>query len=63
MRSIVHDLVHALGSAGHIVTLTHSRQKDYAVELEEEDRRYVPWEVFEAALEDAGERDADMMQI
>ena len=63
MRSIVHDLVHALGSAGHIVTLTRSRQKDYAVELEEEDRRYVPWEVFEAALEDAGERDADMMQI
>ena len=60
VRSIVHDLAHALGSAGHVVTLTRSRQKDYALEPEEEgDRRCVPWEVFEAAVEDAGERDAD----
>jgi tRNA pseudouridine55 synthase len=60
VRSIVHDLAHALGSAGHVVTLTRSRQKDYVLEPEEEgDRRCVPWEVFEAALEDAGERDAD----
>ena len=59
VRSIVHDLAHALGSAGHVVTLTRSRQKDYALEPEEGDRRCVPWEVFEAALEDAGERDAD----
>lgn len=59
VRSIVHDLAHALGSAGHVVTLTRSRQKDYALEPEAEgDRRCVPWEVFEAALEDAGERDA-----
>ena len=60
VRSIVHDLALALGSAGHVVTLTRSRQKDYALEPEEEgDRRCVPWKVFEAALEDAGERDAD----
>ncbi|KAI9446138.1 pseudouridine synthase [Lactarius indigo] len=60
VRSIVHDLAHALGSAGHVVTLTRSRQKDYALEPSEEgDRRCVPWEVFEAAMEDAGERDAD----
>jgi len=60
VRSIVHDLAHALGSAGHVVTLTRSRQKDYALEPSEEgDRRCVPWEVFEAAVEDAGERDAD----
>ena len=60
VRSIVHDLAHALGSAGHVVTLTRSRQKDYVLESTEEgDRRCVPWEVFEAALEDAGEKDAD----
>ncbi|KAH9993797.1 pseudouridylate synthase 4 [Russula vinacea] len=60
VRSIVHDLAHALGSAGHVVTLTRSRQKDYVLEpTEEGDRACVPWEVFEAALEDAGEKDAD----
>jgi tRNA pseudouridine55 synthase len=60
VRSIVHDLARELGSAGHVVTLTRSRQKDYALEpTEEGDRRCVPWEVFEAALEDAGEKDAD----
>jgi tRNA pseudouridine55 synthase len=60
VRSIVHDLAHALGSAGHVVTLTRSRQKDYVLEpTEEGDRRCVPWEVFETALKDAGEKDAD----
>jgi len=62
VRSIVHDLAHALGSAGHVVSLTRSRQKDYVLEpaeLEEGDRRCVPWEVFEAALEDEGEKDVD----
>jgi tRNA pseudouridine55 synthase len=60
VRSIVHDLAHALGSAGHVVTLSRSRQKDYVLEpTEEGDRGCVPWEVFEAALEDAGEKDAD----
>ena len=42
VRSIVHDLAHALSSVGHVVTLTRSP--------EEEDHRYVPWEVFGAAL-------------
>jgi len=60
VRSIVHDLAHALGSAGHVVTLTRSRQKDYVLgPTEEGDRRCVPWEVFEAALKDAGGKDAD----
>ncbi|KAI0275894.1 pseudouridylate synthase 4 [Russula aff. rugulosa BPL654] len=60
VRSIVHDLAHALGSAGHVVTLTRSRQKDYVLEpTEEGDRRCIPWEVFEAALKDAGIKDAD----
>lgn len=60
VRSIVHDLAHALGSAGHVVTLTRSRQKDYVLEpTEEGDRRCVPWEVFKAALDHAGEKDAD----
>ncbi|KAF8274376.1 pseudouridine synthase [Lactarius quietus] len=44
VRSIVHDLAHALGS--------RDTQKDYALEPEEGDRRCVPWEVFEAADED-----------
>jgi len=60
VRSIVHDLAHALDSAGHVVSLTRSRQKDYVLEpTEEGDRRCVPWEVFDAALKDAGEKDAD----
>ncbi|KAI0306313.1 pseudouridylate synthase 4 [Multifurca ochricompacta] len=60
VRSIVHDLAHALNSAGHVVTLTRSRQKDYVLEpTEEGDRRCVPWEVFEAAMEDAGDKDTD----
>jgi len=60
VRSIVHDLARALDSAGHVVTLTRSRQKDYVLEPKEEgDRGCVPWEVFDAALEDAGEKDAD----
>ena len=51
VRSIVHDLAHAIGSAGHVVTLTRSRQGRFVLEKpeEEEDRTCVPWEVFEAA--------------
>ena len=45
-----------LGPARHVVNLTRSRQKDYALEPSEEgDRRCVPWKVFEAVVEDAGE--------
>lgn len=60
VRSIVHDLSHALGSAGHVVTLTRSKQRNYVLEPEEEDdRRCVSWEVFEKALKDAGEADEE----
>ena len=60
VRSIVHDLSHALGSAGHVVTLTRSRQGRFALEpTSEDDRACVPWEVFEKALKEEGEADAD----
>ncbi len=55
VRCIVHDLAHALGSAGHVVTLQRSRQGRFALEPKEEgDRACVPWEVFQAALTDEG---------
>ncbi|PFH54285.1 hypothetical protein AMATHDRAFT_135835 [Amanita thiersii Skay4041] len=60
VRSLVHDLSHALGSAGHVVTLTRSRQGDFVLELTaESDKPCIPWEVFEKALADAGEPDAE----
>ncbi|KAI0046157.1 pseudouridine synthase [Auriscalpium vulgare] len=62
VRSIVHDLAHELGSAGHVVTLTRSRQKNYVLPEatpEEGDRACVAWEVFEKALEDEGDADAE----
>jgi tRNA pseudouridine55 synthase len=60
VRSLVHDLAHTLGSAGHVVTLTRSRQKNYALEPKEEgDQVCVPWEVFQDAAENEGERDED----
>ncbi|KAI0780951.1 pseudouridylate synthase 4 [Trametes elegans] len=60
VRSIVHDLAHALGSAGHVVTLTRSRQGRFALEpTQDGDRACVPWEVFQSALADEGEADDD----
>ncbi|KAI0807321.1 pseudouridine synthase [Fomes fomentarius] len=60
VRSIVHDLAHALGSAGHVVTLTRSRQGRFALEpTEEGDCACVPWGVFQKALENEGEADAN----
>lgn len=60
VRSLVHDLAHALGSAGHIVTLTRTRQGRFALEPSgEDDRPCIPWTVFERALADPGEPDAD----
>jgi tRNA pseudouridine55 synthase len=60
VRSIVHDLGHAVGSAGHVVTLQRSRQGRFALEpAESGDRGCVPWEVFAAALEDAGAPDEE----
>ncbi|KAF7338231.1 Dihydrodipicolinate synthetase [Mycena venus] len=53
VRSIVHDLAHELGSAGHVVTLCRTRQGRFALEATEEgDRECVPWEVLEKASAD-----------
>jgi tRNA pseudouridine55 synthase len=50
VRSIVHDLAQAVGSAGHVVTLTRSRQGRFVIEpVEDGDCRCVPWEIFEEA--------------
>ncbi|KAJ8517556.1 hypothetical protein ONZ45_g5258 [Pleurotus djamor] len=63
VRSLVHDLAHSLGSAGHVVTLTRSRQGRFALEPQEEDGNpqfgCVPWEVFQDASKSPGEADAD----
>jgi tRNA pseudouridine55 synthase len=60
VRSIVHDLGHAVGSAAHVVTLTRSRQGRFALEPENDgDMGCVPWSVIEKALGDQGEPDAD----
>ncbi|KAI6028697.1 pseudouridine synthase [Pisolithus orientalis] len=59
VRSIVHDLGHALGSAAHVVTLTRLRQGRFTTEApeSEQDKSCVPWEVFERAKENEGEGD------
>lgn len=90
VRSVVHDLAHAVGSSGHVVTLTRTRQGRFAldqkvvedtkaedVKAEEEgstsaskakadpesvlesERGCVPWAVFERAIVNPGEVDAD----
>jgi tRNA pseudouridine55 synthase len=59
VRSIVHDLAHAVGSAGHVVTLTRTRQGRFALNPESTDETFgcVPWDVFERASKDVGDRD------
>jgi tRNA pseudouridine55 synthase len=48
VRSIVHDVGHAVGSAAHVVTLTRSRQGRFVLEpTDEGDMGCVPWEVFQ----------------
>jgi tRNA pseudouridine55 synthase len=60
VRSVVHDLGHAVGSAAHVVTLTRSRQGRFTLEpTETGDMGCVSWDVFEAAAEDAGPADDD----
>ncbi|KAJ7449891.1 pseudouridine synthase [Mycena latifolia] len=60
VRSIVHDLAHELGSAGHVVTLCRTRQGRFALEASEDgDHECVPWDVFEKAAVDVGEVDED----
>jgi len=57
VRSIVHDLGHAVGSAAHVVTLTRSRQGRFTLEPTEGDMGCISWDVFKAAKEDAGPAD------
>ncbi|KAL0946606.1 hypothetical protein HGRIS_012804 [Hohenbuehelia grisea] len=61
VRSIVHDLAHELGSAGHVVTLSRARQGRFALEPNADDGDYgcLPWELFEQATKDVGEADED----
>jgi tRNA pseudouridine55 synthase len=60
VRSIVHDLGHALGSAGHVVTLTRTRQGRFVLDpVKDEDHGCVSWEVFEKALESQGVEEKD----
>ncbi|KAF9075211.1 pseudouridine synthase [Rhodocollybia butyracea] len=60
VRSLVHDLAHALDSAGHVVTLTRSRQGRFVLDpTEDGDRACIPWAVFEKALSNTGEADED----
>ena len=60
VRSVVHDLGHAVGSAAHVVTLTRSRQGRFTLEpTEEGDMECVPWDVFKAATENVGLADED----
>lgn len=53
VRSVIHDLAHAVGSAGHVVTLTRSRQGRFMSGggEKEDDRKCIPWSLFEKALE------------
>lgn len=60
VRSLIHDLAHELDSAGHVVTLTRSRQGRFVLEKTEDgDRTCVPWSVFEKALTDPGAADEE----
>jgi tRNA pseudouridine55 synthase len=54
VRSIVHDLCHAMGSAGHVVSLTRSRQGRFVLEETESregDRKCIDWEVIRKAAQ------------
>ncbi|KDR81681.1 hypothetical protein GALMADRAFT_58695 [Galerina marginata CBS 339.88] len=60
VRSLVHDLAHSVGSAGHVTTLTRSRQGRFVLDpVEDGDYQCVPWEIFEKAMTDVGEVDED----
>jgi len=60
VRSIVHDVGHAVGSAAHVVTLTRSRQGRFTLEpTEAGDMGCVSWDVFKAATEAVGPADDD----
>lgn len=60
VRSIVHDLAHKLGSAGHVVTLTRSRQGHFTLQPSEAgDLGCVPWDIFQRAIANTGPGDED----
>jgi len=60
VRSIVHDLGHAVGSAAHVVTLTRSRQGRFALEpTEVGDMGCVSWDIIKAATAEVGPADED----
>jgi len=61
VRSIVHDLGHAVGSAAHVVTLTRSRQGRFALEpaADSEDKGCISWDVFSQAAKSEGDVDVD----
>ncbi|KAG6874212.1 hypothetical protein C0995_003758 [Termitomyces sp. Mi166 len=60
VRSIVHDLAHSLGSAGHVVTLTRSRQGRFALEpTGEGELGCVPWDIFQRASAEPGDIDEE----
>ncbi|GJJ16015.1 hypothetical protein Clacol_010294 [Clathrus columnatus] len=53
VRSIAHDIGHAVGSAAYVVTLTRLRQGDFTLSPEKDrDKSCVPWEVFEQAIKE-----------
>ncbi|KAF7304818.1 Dihydrodipicolinate synthetase [Mycena kentingensis (nom. inval.)] len=57
VRSIVHDVAQALGSAGHVVTLSRTRQGRFALTAAEEgDQECIEWSVLaDASKQVAGE--------
>ncbi|KAG9045141.1 hypothetical protein FS837_006975 [Tulasnella sp. UAMH 9824] len=56
VRSIVHDIGLALGSAAHVVSLTRTRQGEFALgEGESDPGDCVPWNVIEKASQDQKE--------
>ncbi|KDQ14327.1 hypothetical protein BOTBODRAFT_32793 [Botryobasidium botryosum FD-172 SS1] len=62
VRSIVHDIGLALGSAAHVVTLTRTRQGDFSLGDENSEGNCLKWDVLEQALEKMEKGEAlDMM--
>ncbi|WFD27931.1 tRNA pseudouridine(55) synthase [Malassezia nana] len=52
VRSIVHDLGTACGSAAHVVRLRRTRQGDFFIGTDDAPGNCVPWAVFEQGLEE-----------
>ena len=50
VRSIVHDLGTACGSAAHVVRLIRTRQGAFSLGHEAEQGNCIPWSVFERGL-------------